>query len=69
MFGLGLHDVQNDCDSVFIVIAHNTLIGVGSIPCDQAIPFIGVLCILIIWKSFVLGTFAHVYFTSQLLKV
>ena len=49
---LWLHDVENDGDSVFVVVSDDTLIGIGSISCHQTIPLVRKLRILIIRQRF-----------------
>ena len=51
LFWLGLENVQNDGDSVFVVVSDDTLIGVGSIWFDHATLLLGGLCGLMVFQK------------------
>ena len=42
---LWLHDIKYNGYSIFIIVSNNTLVGVGTISCDQPIPLVGKLSV------------------------
>ena len=51
LFAFWLHNVKNDCQSVFFVVSDDSLIRVGSVGCKYTITFGTVFCWLIVWHQ------------------
>ena len=45
----GLHDVQDDRYSIFIIVTHDALVGIGAVGCHDAVSFRRVFGGLIVW--------------------
>jgi hypothetical protein len=64
-----LHNVENNCYTVLVIIAHNALVGVGTISSNYAITLSAVFGRLIVWhKRFDEFIRARTNFFSKILK-
>ena len=69
LLGLWLHNVENNCYTVLVIIAHNALVGVGTISSNYAITLSAVFGRLIVWhKRFDEFISARTDFVSKILK-
>ena len=69
--GLRFHNIENNGDPILIVISNNTLVGIGTVACDQPISLIRILGILII-RQYLMVAFVRLtegYLASNLIEV
>lgn len=69
ILGLRFHYVQNNSHSIFIIISNNSLVCICAIPCNEPIPLIWILCILVIWKTLALPRLTQIDLISNLIEI
>lgn len=68
-FTLGLHNIQNNSNPIFIIIPCNSLIGISSISTNKAITLIRILSILIFRQAFILFSLWEEYLIPKLTEI
>ena len=63
------HDVENDSNSILIIVPYNTLIGICSIPRDQSVSLVRKFGVLVVGKCLKFLGFTERNLISNLLKV
>ena len=58
---LWLHDIEDNGDSVFIVVPHDSLVGVSTVSSDDSVAFHRVFGILIVWHDLLQRIICHCF--------